>query len=333
MAVHVLLICNPNSTSQDAALYRRIVPPLRAVPGLSMEVRFTQRPGHAADMVSELTRDDFDAVIAVGGDGTVNEVVNGMLGPVPKGDETPATNAEKVPALAVIPAGSANVFVRALGFAADPAEAAGQLAECLARDSRRSIYLGTWDEEWFAVNAGFGLDADVLAKMEKARERGFAATPWRYVGVAARAWVRARRKPPQITVRATAKGGDKLELDDVPVLLASNTNPWTFFGSLPMVTNPGNSFRQGLGLFSLTEINGVAGIVGMLHLIGADSQGFLRKLVGEKTVEFDDAVCVELECPREHRFQADGEYEGKRTKVTLRSVPDAIEVFAPTDDC
>ena len=203
----------------------------------------------------------------------------------------------------------------------------------LQRAATRRIYLGAWDGQWFAVNAGFGLDANVLAKMEKVRERGFAATPWRYLAVAGRAWAKARWRPPQIDVRATARSGETLRLDGVPVLLASNTNPWTFFGSLPMVTNPRNSFCQGLGLFAMTRINGFTGIVGMLHLIGADSSGWLRRFVRAATVEFDDAAQVELVCPRPHRFQADGEYEGKRTRVTLTSVSDAIEVFAPSDDC
>lgn len=338
--MHVLLICNPNSTSQDAALYRRILPPLRAVDGLTMEARFTQRPGHAKDMVRGLTREDFDAIIAVGGDGTVNEIINGMLGPAPRdaGERVDAaatapTAAAALPTLGVIPAGSANVFVRALGFSARPEKAAHELAAVLQRAATRRIYLGAWDGQWFAVNAGFGLDANVLAKMEKVRERGFAATPWRYLAVAGRAWAKARWRPPQIDVCATARSGETLRLDGVPVLLASNTNPWTFFGSLPMVTNPRNSFCQGLGLFAMTRINGFTGIVGMLHLIGADSSGWLRRFVRAATVEFDDAAQVELVCPRPHRFQADGEYEGKRTRVTLTSVPDAIEVFAPSDDC
>lgn len=138
--MHVLLICNPNSTSQDAALYRRILPPLRAVDGLTMEARFTQRPGHAKDMVRGVTREDFDAIIAVGGDGTVNEIINGMLGPAPR-DAGGRADAAALPTLGVIPAGSANVFVRALGFSARPEKAAHELAAVLQRAATRRLSL------------------------------------------------------------------------------------------------------------------------------------------------------------------------------------------------
>ena len=75
------MISNPNSTSQTNALFRQIVPCLQAVEGLHLKVKFTHYPGHAEEMVRGMTRDDYDVIIAVGGDGTVNEVVNGLLGP------------------------------------------------------------------------------------------------------------------------------------------------------------------------------------------------------------------------------------------------------------
>ncbi|HDM2782565.1 TPA: hypothetical protein PZN16_003018, partial [Staphylococcus aureus] len=210
--MHALMISNPNSTSQSNGLFRQIVPALRAVEGMHLLVKFTHYPGHAEDIVRGLTRDDYDVIIAVGGDGTVNEIVNGLLGPAD--EDIPSPN--EVPALAVIPTGSANVFVRALGFPNTPVEATHVLARMLERDLRRTIYLGTWNERWFAVNAGFGMDADVLARVDRAREQGFSATPLRYLNVAIRAWLRARRNPPQITVHAESRLGQTLHKKDFP---------------------------------------------------------------------------------------------------------------------
>lgn len=325
------MICNPNSTSQTPELFRQIVPILRGVEGLTMQARYTHRPGHAEEMVRGLTRDDFDAVVAVGGDGTVNEIVNGLLGPVnfDGEDAVHAPDPASVPALAIIPTGSANVFVRALGFASAPVDATELLAQLLAQDKRRTIRLGTWNKRWFAVNAGFGLDADVLARVDKARERGFSATPLRYLSVALKAYRRAQSHPPRINVTATDNKGRRLELDEAPLVLASNTNPWTFLGPMPVVTNPRNSFDKGLGIFGLSDMSGLGGLVGILHLFGVDKRGLLHKISEARTVEFDDAQVVDLECPKQHRFQADGESEGKLTKVRLHSVPAAIEVFAP----
>lgn len=328
------MIANPNSTSQDAELFRKIIPVIRGVDGLNLLVKYTAFPGHAEEMCCGLRRSDYDAVIALGGDGTVNEMVNGLLGE-PATDEQglkrPAVQPEDLPALAVIPTGSANVFVRALGFPAHPEEAAHVLARILQRDLRRQIRLGTWNDRWFAVNAGFGIDADVLARVDRAREKGFAATPLRYFNIGIRAFFRTHKNPPRISVRAQTETGKTFSESQLPLLFASNTNPWTFFGPMPVVTNPRNSFDQGLGLFGITEISGLSGLAAMLYLVGLDSIGVINRMMGGTLVQFDDAQTVELDCDGPQRFQSDGESEGKREHVRLQSVPNALEVFAPKE--
>ena len=323
--MRALMILNPNSTTQSSELLREILPPLFAIEQLKLFVRHTQFPGHAEEMVAGLTRDDYDLIILLGGDGTVSEAINGMLGSA----DTESPSPETLPKLAVIPTGSANVLVRALGFSADPVEAVHVLARLIEKDISRTICLGTWNDRWFGVNAGFGLDADVLAQVDRVREKGFSATPFRYLMVAARAFGRARNNPPKINVRAVSDDGEEFSLDEAPVLLASNTNPWTFLGSLPVGTNTENSFDGGLSLFGVTDISGLGGLIGVLHLFGADPKRVLNKFSTARTIDFDHASSVTLSCPTPHRFQADGESEGKLTEVKLRSVPDAVEVYAP----
>lgn len=319
------MIANPHSTTQSADLFRRIIPLLRSVEGLRLTGRFTHHPGHAEEICRGLTRRDFDLVVVVGGDGTVNEAVNGLLGPVGDAPVDP----QAVPALAVIPTGSANVFARALGFPPGPVEATRMLATLIRADLRRTICLGTWNDRWFAVNAGFGMDADVVARVDEARTLGFAATPLRYLAVCLLVWTRAQLRPPRIDVRARARDGRTLELTGVPLFVASNTNPWTFLGPLPVVTNPRNSFDQGLGLFGLTSLQGVRGVASMLHLVGFGHRTFFEGWIRKRTVQFDDAADVVLVCPGPQRFQADGEYEGQFARAALGSRADAIEVFAP----
>ncbi|KHO28657.1 diacylglycerol/lipid kinase family protein [Corynebacterium minutissimum] len=326
--MRVLLISNPNSTSQNAALFREVLPIIRGVEGLRLLTQFTHYPGHAEEMVRGMTRADYDVILAFGGDGTVNEIVNGLLGPV---DAESRPSPQDIPALAVIPTGSANVFVRALGFPNTPIEAAHVLARMLDRDIRREVFLGTWNDRWFAVNAGFGLDADVLARVDRAREKGFSATPLRYLAVSFQAYQRARIRPPRINVRAVSRSGDTFKADNVPLMFTSNTNPWTFLGPLPVVTNPRNSFDQGLGLFGVSDLHGIDGLVGVLHLFGVDRRHWLNKVTDARTLHFEDAAEVDLECPKPHRFQADGESEGTFTTIHIESVPNALEVFAPID--
>lgn len=324
--MRALLIANPNSTTQDPALFRRVIPQFQKVENFELTAMFTHYPGHATKICQGLSRSQYDVVIAVGGDGTVNEVVNGLLGK--------ATNpraATDVPALAVIPTGSANVFARALGFPAEPRLATSALVDTLRYSLTRHVELGTWEDNWFAVNAGFGIDADVIEGVERVRSRGFAATPLRYLRVALRAWRRMHRNPPRLQIQATNSIGESIEEPELPVLIASNTNPWTFLGPVPVVTNPRNSFDQGLGLYGLRSIKGMRGVAGMAHLVGFGHSKWTLRWLKKFTFRFDDAEHLTIRCHEKRGFQADGEYVGMLEEVTLRAVPGAIEVYAPNE--
>lgn len=318
------MISNPQSSGQSPATVRRVLYAIRAVPGIRLRSVFTHYPGHASRIVAGLTRDDVDVVLVLGGDGTVNEVVNGLLPAAPA-----AANAGDYPALAVVPAGSANVFSRALGFAPDPASAARELAEGLAAGSFRTVSLGRWDEGWFVVNAGCGVDADVIARMERARSRGRSATPLRYLAVAAQAWLAARRRPPSVDVDARRAGGRPWRARGLPVVFASNTNPWTYLGPLPVVTNPKNSFDRGIGLFAIPETRGQRGIRGLLYLGGLGHDSAARRLLEGAVLTVDDAEAVRLSSVKELPFQVDGELVGTRREMRLCSVPRALEVVVP----
>ena len=124
--VRALLVVNPNATTTTAA--GRDVLAHALASELKLEVLLTRYRGHAAEATAQAVRDGVELLVAHGGDGTVNEVVNGMLqgtgGPVgarPGGG----------PALAVVPGGSANVFARALGMPRDPVEATAQVLRAL----------------------------------------------------------------------------------------------------------------------------------------------------------------------------------------------------------
>ncbi|MBP3089211.1 diacylglycerol kinase family lipid kinase [Corynebacterium sp. sy017] len=354
--MRALLISNPHSTTQTATLFSRIIPILRAVPGMELLSVFTQRAGHARQMCEQLMaarrqstplatnadptlekiiRFNPDTIIAVGGDGTVNEVINGLLGTVSSATTTTqgtqTITLDDVPTLGVIPTGSANVFVRALGFPQDPIHATQVLAHTLEHQQKRRIELGTWEDQWFAVNAGFGIDANVIAEVERARERGFAATPLRYLRVALRAWLKTRRQPPHIDVHAVNRDNEVLELQELPICMASNTNPWTFLGPLPVVTNPRNSFDLGLSIFALEDISGIGGVASMIHLVGIGKHQKIKKLIDGRTRTFDDATSIILDCHAQQRFQVDGEYAGKYEKIRLGAVADALCVYAPIE--
>src|SRR5215469_3182320 len=116
--VRALLIINPRATSmtgRDAGLVVRALGSR-----LELATKQTQYRGHAGKLAAESAVDGYDLVITFSGDGTVNEVVNGLM-------QVPG--ARERPAIAPIPGGGANVFARTLGL---PAEAGGAVQRVLA---------------------------------------------------------------------------------------------------------------------------------------------------------------------------------------------------------
>ena len=121
--MRALLLVNPKATSTNPRTRDVLIRALGAAVELTVEQ--TRYRGHAAGLAATARAEGFDLVAVLGGDGTVNEAVNGLLAAA-----EPAGAAER-PGLIVIPGGSANVFARALGLPADPVEATGAVLEAL----------------------------------------------------------------------------------------------------------------------------------------------------------------------------------------------------------
>ena len=324
-AMRALMLSNPNSTALTSQVTRQIVAPLMAAADLTSE--FTQYPGHAEDICRGMTRRDVDLVIVVGGDGTVNEVINGLVGPDPENRLSPG----QLPRVAVIPTGSANVFARALGLPNEPAEAAARVRELIASETWRRLPLGRVEDRWFCVNAGFGLDANVISLMEDLRDAGKSATPWRYAAVTATAWQRLRRRPPAITYEAHSSRGLRTG-SEVPFLVVSNTNPWIYAGPVPVVTNPEQKLDAGLSLYALRDIEGPGGLVALLHATGIGNRIWRPLRVDLREIRVDDISKLTLTSPRPLKWQVDGESAGKTKRLQLSSYADVIDVVSPADN-
>ncbi len=114
----------------------------------------TSRRGHAMRLALGAAADGVEVVVALGGDGTLNEAANGLAG--------------SQSALAVLPGGSTNVFARSIGFVNDPIEATGQLLAALSRPgSIRPVGLASLNGRYFLCNAGVGFDAAVISRVER----------------------------------------------------------------------------------------------------------------------------------------------------------------------
>src|SRR3954449_6934955 len=130
--MRALVVVNPAATSTTAKMRDVLVGALASE--LKLDVVETAHRGHARELGAQAAAEGIDLVVSVGGDGTVNEVVNGLLehGPSPH-----------LPVLAVVPGGSTNVFSRALGRSRDPIEATAEILDALRGGRTRLVSLGT----------------------------------------------------------------------------------------------------------------------------------------------------------------------------------------------
>ena len=235
--MRALLIVNPNATSTTAAGRDLLAHALES--RVRLTVAHTTHRGHAAELAREAHEDGFGSVIVHGGDGTVNEVVNGLLGS-PHPASMKSVPVGPIPTIAVVPGGSANVFARSLGIAADPIDATNQLVDLLSERTRRRIGLAHCDNRWFTFNAGMGLDADVCEAVDASRKNGDAATPARYVRTAIAAFFRAKRVEPALTVHLP-RSGSRLRS---PLRIRLELEPVDISGRASRPHQSGNDLRQ-----------------------------------------------------------------------------------------
>ena len=228
-------LANPRATTTSPRIVDVIVHALSDV--IDLDVVFTAHREHAMAVGEGALESGLDVVATLGGDGVINEVVNGILrdGPGPH-----------VPLLATVPGGSGNVFARSLGIPLDPIEATGMLLELIRARTVRTIGLGRADERWFVANAGLGIDAEIIAAMERQRRDGRSATPLRYLATTLDQYFRrTNRRDPELSLR---RGDD--EVDGAFLAFVQNTGPWTYLGSKPINPCPEASFDTGLDVFA-----------------------------------------------------------------------------------
>jgi diacylglycerol kinase family enzyme len=314
--MRALLVVNPNATTTTERGRDILVRALRSQ--VQLEVAFTRRRGHAADLARNAARDGVELVVTLGGDGTVNEAVNGLM----TADPGPAGNrAAERPALAVVPGGSTNVFARALGLPGDWADGTSVILEALREGRTRTVGLGRADDRYFTFCAGIGIDAEVVRRVEQDRERGKVSKPMLYVRhVAAQYFLDAispRRAVPSLTLDRPGAPSES----NLAWALIQNTAPWTYVGGRAINPNPHASFDKGLDLLAMK----------VLHLPSTArtvQQALARKPNphGKQVVRLHDLGEFTLRAATPTALQVDGDYLGECDKLEFASIPAALRV-------
>ena len=151
----IFLIINKYAGHKKGELtVNRVIPYLKRE-GHLVSYAFTKHPGHASELAQKAVADGFNLVVAVGGDGTVNEVALGLIG-----SQT---------VMGIIPMGSGNGLARELGISMRMSKSARTLLEGVTRN----LDVCKLNEQRFLCTSGIGFDALVADLMSKAASRGF----------------------------------------------------------------------------------------------------------------------------------------------------------------
>ncbi|MFJ7019563.1 diacylglycerol/lipid kinase family protein [Streptomyces sp. NPDC101117] len=321
--MRALLVVNPAATTTSARTRDVLIHALASE--MKLEAVTTEYRGHARDLGGQAAdSDDIDLVVALGGDGTVNEVVNGLLhkGPDP----------ERLPRLAVVPGGSTNVFARALGLPNDAVEATGALLDALREGSERTVGMGiaagtpgTADEavpgRWFTFCAGLGFDAGVVGRVEQQREQGRRSTHALYLRQVARQFLQEPNRR-HGTITLERPGEDPVT--DLVLSIVCNTAPWTYLLNRPVYAAPKASFDTGLDVLGLSRMSTVAVARYATQLLTSSPE---RGPHGKHAVSLHDLDRFTLHSKVPLPLQMDGDHLGLRTSVTFTGVRRALRVI------
>jgi diacylglycerol kinase family enzyme len=303
----MLIIVNPYASTVSDRLRHLVVYALQG--RFEVDAVDTEARGHAAELCREAAHEGYDVVVAFGGDGTVNEAANGLLG-----SSTP---------LSCLPGGSANVFGKMLGIPGDPVDATEHLLAMADDWQPRKVDLGVVNGRCFTFASGLGLDASVVERVDANPRLKARFGPWFFTYVAFDTFTRRYLlSPPRLTVR-TATGE---ELEGVTAVV-QNGSPFTYFKDRPIDIAEGASLHSG----------SLAG--GVLHratpLAGA-SIAFralsrrARVTRNRQITGLPDATGMTVTSAdgRPLPLQVDGDYLGEVSEARYSVLPDALNVVS-----
>ena len=264
----------------------------------ALTVALTEHRAHAIELAAGLT--DLDAVFVFGGDGLLNEVLNGV---------------GRDAVVGVLPGGRTNVVVRALGVPLDPVEAARALSSA---PPPQRISLGKANGRRFAFAAGVGFDAELVRRVDElgrrsdGRRPGDVAFTWEAVKLLAG---RRGRYEPAVEIAGHGRAA---------FVLVANTDPYSYAGGRPLHIAPEARFELGLDLVAPRRV-GPAVIPRLVRFIlrGEGQQN------AEDVVYLHDMDRVELRCDQPLPLQVDGEDLGDADVVVFEAERDAVSILAP----
>ena len=299
-----ILIVNPHATSITGTIIDFAVDSLAGL--VDLDVERTKYRGHARELAAAAPG---ELIVVLGGDGSINEVVNGVMS-----RETDAAPGERPPLIAVIPGGGGNVFARALGLPPDAAQAIRRVKDVIAAGRYRTI--------------GLGLSRRPVFHLQRRPRHG------RRGGVRSGTAARVGPDGEHIVVLADdaasalprnrpADAALTLERDGQPPIsglfltIITNRSPWTYYRGRAVLPVPNPDFNSGLDLLALRKVSltSIYNVVIQMLLIRR------RPPRGRNLLTVHGAESLTVRSARPIAFQVDGEYLGEVETIEFRFVP------------
>ena len=272
-----------------------------------VQVVETNERGHATRFAQDAASRGLDAVVGFGGDGTLNEIATGLAG-----SDT---------ALAMLPGGSTNVFVRTLGIANDPMVALTQLMAGIDRNEIERVSLGQANGRYFTFHAGIGYDAAVVEQVERRSSLKRLVGQPLFAYSAMHSWFKSYdRKYPHFTMNID---GRAIPNGFFSVVL--NTNPYTFMGKHAIHLSSAASLEKKLVVVTFRKMTTP---LMLKTLYSALRRGGLETSSGIDIAT--DVENVKIEFPAPFPYQLDGDYLGDTTSIEIKHCPEALRLVRPT---
>ncbi len=285
-----LLIVNPFASGVDE---HRLAAVRAALPEDTV-IQLTTAAGEATQLARSAS--DFDAIYVFGGDGTFNEVLNGVEADVPLG---------------FIPGGGTSVLPRSLGLPRNPARA----AQRIAKGTTRRIGIGRVNGRRFGFNAGIGFDAELVRKVDELGRHPDGRRPGdvAFMRVASSTlWARRGRFDARLEVEGAGRAA---------FVLVANCSPYTYAGAVALELVPDADFDEGLAYVAPVTLR--ARDLPRVLLRGARGSG----IKGAKALAAHDLDRIVIRCDEPLPLQVDGEDAGDVVQALYEAERDAVTVL------
>jgi diacylglycerol kinase family enzyme len=309
----MLIIVNPYATTVSDRLRNLVVYALQG--RYEVEAVSTEAQNHATEIGREVRDHGYDVVVAFGGDGTLNEVANGLAG-------------TDVP-VSMLPGGSTNVVCRTLGIPNDVVDATEHLLALADDWSPRRIDLGRVDDRHFVFACGAGIDATVVRRVDAHPKLKSRTGPYYYTWAAVSSFYRHLLVNP-VRIRATV--GEAESAEGVTAIV-QNSDPFTYFASRPIRVCEDISIEDGTLSLAVLRRAAQRDMPTLIARLFSESRPAARH---RQVTHFGDVGAASIESisegkdgsPKPFPLEVDGDYIGERTRVSLRSEPAALTIVA-----